>query len=140
MDIDQTRRQNLHQICQQLTDGNQQKLADLLDRAQSLVNRYLNEKPIGSRFARYVEERLGLDKGALDAPPGTAGGDMVLLHHYLVSKEMAQVAADLEKLDPEVREQIAVMVHTLVANKRRSDRSAGKRGELISIPRLEADA
>lgn len=123
MDIYQTRRENLQRICDALADGNQARLAGLLDRPQSLVNRYLRTKTIGGKFARYVEGVFGMAEGALDvAYDASAQRETVLIHGYNVTPEMAQLASEMEKLDPEVREQIAQMVHVLVANKRRGDR------------------
>lgn len=75
MDIQDIRRANLNAIIQTRFQGIKSALAAAVDRQASYITRILttegkNSKPIGEKFARHVEQSLGLEPGALDTPPG----------------------------------------------------------------------
>lgn len=75
MDTQNIRRTNLSSLVRTRFSGNQSALAAAVDRQASYISRCLaepgkNSKPIGEKFARHVEQALGLLPGALDSPPG----------------------------------------------------------------------
>ena len=75
MDIQDIRRANLNALVTARFHGNQSALATAVDRQASYISRCLaapgkNSKPIGEKFARHIEQSLGLPAGALDTVSG----------------------------------------------------------------------
>lgn len=75
MDIQDIRRANLNALVRVRFGGNQSALASAVDRQASYISRCLaepgkNSKPIGEKFARHIEQALGLMAGALDSTTG----------------------------------------------------------------------
>ncbi|WP_346395947.1 LexA family protein [Pseudomonas syringae] len=75
MDISEIRRINLQHLTDTQFGGVKAKIAAKLEREASYIARCLsltvapeNRKKIGEDFARHIEERLGLERYALDSP------------------------------------------------------------------------
>ncbi|MCJ2375152.1 S24 family peptidase [Pseudomonas sp. RGM 3321] len=75
MDISEIRRINLQHLTDTKFGGVKAKIAAKLEREASYIARCLsltvapeNRKKIGEDFARHIEERLGLERYALDSP------------------------------------------------------------------------
>jgi hypothetical protein len=72
MDVYHYRRENLRQLCRDEHNGSISKLANRLDRQQSLISRWIgktkNPKTIGSRTARRIEHEYRKTEGWLDVP------------------------------------------------------------------------
>lgn len=123
MDIYAIRRNNLRVIVEALTEGKQARLAERLGRAPNLVSRYLKNKKIGDDFARHVEETFELQPGSLDVPfTVPEDGERIMLYGVPVTKESVDVAHELDKLPPEMRAQVAQLVHTMVKHQKLKER------------------
>ena len=72
MDVYHHRRENVRQLCRKEHNGSLSKMANKLDRQQSLISRWIgktkNPKPIGSRTARRIEHEYKKPDGWLDVP------------------------------------------------------------------------
>lgn len=74
MSIHETRRSNLVRLIKDRFDGKQRRLADDIDRQPDYISRILNgSKNVGEKFARHVEQSLGLPDGYLDVPEDGKG-------------------------------------------------------------------
>lgn len=74
MDIQDIRRANLAAIIAARYSGNKSALAAAIDRQPSYISSCLaepgkNRKAFGEKFARHIENSLGLPAGTLDSPP-----------------------------------------------------------------------
>lgn len=77
MDIIGIRRENLRRLAEQR--GGMARLAEALDRSLSQLSQLIGENPsgnIGNKFARYVEQALGLEHGWLDVLHATPTTEM----------------------------------------------------------------
>ncbi len=76
MDIKSIRQANLQALIGNRFEGKQSALAEAIDRSSSYVNRCLmpfdkkGSKPIGEKFARHIEQTLGMQPYSLDIEPG----------------------------------------------------------------------
>lgn len=72
MDVYYYRRENLRRLCRDEHGGSISKMANRLDRQQSLISRWIgktkNPKTIGSRTARRIEREYRKTEGWLDIP------------------------------------------------------------------------
>lgn len=74
MDIQDIRRANLNALIQERFNGTKSALAAAVDRQASYITRVLtpadgkNSKPFGEKFARHIEQALGLHPRSLDTP------------------------------------------------------------------------
>jgi hypothetical protein len=123
MDIYEIRRNNLRVIVEAISDGKQARLAERLERPANLISRYLKTKKIGDDFARHVESRCDLHPGSMDRPfDAPAPGETVILYGMPVSKESVDVAYEIDKLPPEMRDQVAQLVHSMVKHQKLGQR------------------
>ena len=123
MDIYEIRRNNLLVIVEALAEGKQVRLAEKLERPANLISRYLKTKKMGDEFARHVEICCGLHPGSMDRPfDAPAPGETVILYGMPVSKESVDVAYEIDKLPPEMRDQVAQLVHSMVKHQKLNQR------------------
>lgn len=117
-DIDAIRRKNLRAALAEKAEGNQSQLTRLLDKDNpSLINRYLNGKPIGDDFARELEEKLGYERNWMD----NVHDRKISIHHREVSPEGADLAVEWEKLADPQRTVVWTLVHVLTGAQKRGE-------------------
>ena len=127
VDVFRTRQDKVRELIREQHGGTQASFADRIGQPANYVSRMLSnragKKNIGEKLARLIEERHGKPVGWLDglglAGPAKEG---VVLFGIPITREGVQVGAEWEKLDPSVREQVRVLIETMVAAKIREAR------------------
>lgn len=66
MDVNEVRKRNLAMLAERA--GGPTNFARQVSREQPQVSQWLSGKPVGSKLARDLELRLGLERGWLDRP------------------------------------------------------------------------
>jgi hypothetical protein len=84
------RRSVVRRIIKERFSGQVADFARSIDRSPAQVWQFMNQRNIGERLARDIEDKLGLPKGALDgnqeAPRGLTADELELLEKYRRSK------------------------------------------------------
>lgn len=110
--------------------GNKSALSRALgyDRPNYLTELLNGKKSFGEKVARNIERQLKLPLKYLDgaAPQALSVRDAPTPYIHSLTDEARSLAADWQELDPPIREQILVMIHALVAHKKRASREMKK--------------
>jgi hypothetical protein len=128
MDVYHFRRENLRRLCRDEHDASISKMANRLDRQQSLISRWIgktkNPKAIGSRMARRIEHEYRKTEGWLDVPhdvPGIkeeqAAYDLPLDDKRAsLSDEAVEFAADFQLLPEHTKQHLRLLINDIVVN------------------------
>jgi hypothetical protein len=118
----------LQHVIQTRWAGNASAFARDSGKSQSQIADMIGgRKAFGEKVARSIETKAGLELGLLDREPGVS--EPVVVYGQTLSPEAVEVGREWSKLPEELREQISVLIHVLVATHRRDGAKASRHSE-----------